>query len=290
MKRIDKNTIEYGWKLIEKWCAIIFAILTTILSFVSLDDICKLTPCLKILLITVVVLAISIVCIVFTIYQKERVFWRRGNNSITIQVGDIFHLSNYERNAARKLIIIPVNTNFDTIVEQPDSSPHPLVSANTLHGRWINSILCNEHNTSTNLESAIFSYLDAKNVSYRSSNRERGSNREYETGTCAIYSHGNIDYVLLALSQFDENNNAHCTKEDLINAIKGLLSFLDQNGQGYDAYVPVMGTGRSRAGLRHDEALKIIARTMLLYSERITSNIHIVIYSGDAGKVSIYDV
>ena len=57
-----------------------------------------------------------------------------------------------------------------------------------------------------------------------------------------------LNFILLALSEFDENNKAQSSKDEVIKSLRSLLEFYDVNGQGYQMYITLMGTGRSRAG------------------------------------------
>lgn len=94
----------------------------------------------------------------------------------------------------------------------------------------------------------------------------------------------------MALSEFDENNNAQCNKDEFIACIQKLINYINQTGQGVDVYVPIMGTNLSRTGMSHQESLQALVALFKLYQERLNCNVNIVIYEGDKAKVSIYDV
>ena len=68
--------------------------------------------------------------------------------------------------------------------------------------------------------------------------------------------------------------------------MKELLEFYDINGQGYEMYVTLVGTGR--AGLSHEESLQTMKSIFSIYSHKIHGTINIVIYSKDKEKVSIF--
>ncbi|MDE6662497.1 MAG: hypothetical protein K2K46_04050, partial [Lachnospiraceae bacterium] len=119
--------------------------------------------------------------------------------------------------------------------------------------------------------------------------KSRGKCKCYENGTIVIVDGKNdVTFFLLAISEFDENNRGQSSKEDIINCVKKLLEFYDVNGQGYEMYLTLMGTGRSRAGLSHEESLQTIKSVLSLYSQKIHGIINIVVYSKDKGKVSIF--
>lgn len=45
---------------------------------------------------------------------------------------------------------------------------------------------------------------------------------------------------------------------------------------GYEIYMPVLGTGKSRARLQPKEALQLIKETFVAHAEKINGQIHIV--------------
>ena len=53
-----------------------------------------------------------------------------GSNVIIIY-GDILKIAFPKKDRGKKIVVIPVNTCFDTVVGQG------LVSQNTIHGKWI---------------------------------------------------------------------------------------------------------------------------------------------------------
>lgn len=90
--------------------------------------------------------------------------------------------------------------------------------------------------------------------------KERGKREVYELGTVAmIRGNNNGRYLLLlAISEYDKDNIAHTSVDDLEMCIKSLLNFYDQHGQGHRLVIPLMGTNLSRAGLSHNDSLRVI--------------------------------
>ena len=120
--------------------------------------------------------------------------------------------------------------------------------------------------------------------------KPRGNLKDFDNGTIVIAPEYNgITFFLLALSEFDKNNEAQSTKDDVIKCLKKLLSFYSSNGQGFEMYLTLMGTGRSRAGLTHEESLQTIKSVLSLYKQEIQGTINVVVYNKDKGKVSIFD-
>ena len=279
------------WHIYRNWLAGLFSAISILLTFYSWEDFGFNDLCSKTIIIVslfIFVAIVSVLCVCF--FNKEHV-WERGPGSLSVIYGDImrigFKKSFFQRRTPR-LIVIPVNTHFDTIVEPP--SPQALVSSSTIHGKWVSHFLEKEGINANILQSRIYASLDSQHIGYDTIDRERGGNRCYTQGSCALIQGRNeVYFVLLAISDFNESNNAHTNKECLISNIKSLLFFLDSVGQGAECFIPLMGTGLSRAGLTHKDSLHLILSTIDLYNERVNSPLNIVIYKGDKSKVSIFD-
>ena len=57
-----------------------------------------------------------------------------------------------------------------------------------------------------------------------------------------------------------------------------LIEYVDAHSQGYDVYLPLMGTGFSRAELSPDDALLMTKAKLLLNTSRIHGSINVVIH------------
>lgn len=118
--------------------------------------------------------------------------------------------------------------------------------------------------------------------------KEKGKKEIYDLGTVAMVKGYNKNiFLLLALTNLDENNIAHVSVEKMEEVIRELIYFYDQHGQGHELVIPLMGTNFSRAGLTHNDSLRIIASKFQLYGDRIHGNVSIIIYKDDKDKVTI---
>ncbi|MCF0111667.1 MAG: hypothetical protein HUJ58_07190 [Erysipelotrichaceae bacterium] len=208
---------------------------------------------------------------------KKRI-WVRGQNEILICSGDILEEAFGKANE-KKIYVIPVNSSFDMILSNPeDAKQH--VSENSLHGKWLARI---RKYYKVDLEQAIQSEIDIRKY-------EADKKENYPLGTIVVIRMGELYFYLLALSDFDENNMAHASKEDFKNVICKLLEFYDKNGQGYPIYIPLMGTGRSRINLSHKESLCIIKQVLKDNTHMVHGTINLVIYSNDMSKLGKDDL
>ncbi len=102
---------------------------------------------------------------------------------------------------------------------------------------------------------------------------------QFPIGSISVIEEKNAVFYLLAISEFDETNTAHTTPAALRIAIQSLLSFYDHHGQAAPIYLPLVGTGRSRAGLSYVESYMLIIDQIMGMKDNLQGNIHIVAQS-----------
>ncbi len=117
------------------------------------------------------------------------------------------------------------------------------------------------------------------------SKSKNGNKGIYPIGTIAVISYKKVIYYLLAISNFDKDNKAHSSKKDLVNSIEKLVKFYDDYGQRYKMFVPLIGTGGSRAKLSYKESLELIFNTLTKNIEYINGEIYIVDKDGKLGGI-----
>lgn len=285
--------IEKIYKVGKNIWAILFGALSVFLTFISWDDFGVKDACTKIFILLSFIVCVTLLSIFIMLITQTETIWERGQAKLCVKYGDILSFGQKRKffrcSTRSKLIVIPVNSHFDTIVED-STVPNPLVSVKTIHGKWLKLYETEKNTTPIEIQNAIYAFLDAKNIRYQDDNNRRGSQRKYPTGTCAIMNGtNNVNYVLWALSDFNQANVAHATKESVISSLVSLLDFINTQSQGNECYIPLVGTGLSRVSLSHKESLHTILSTIDLYREKLVGTVNIVIYKGDKSKVSIFD-
>lgn len=210
--------------------------------------------------------------------SEKQIIWQKGNNSVEVIGGDLFRFGFGNRSIKKKNIVcIPVNTTFETkVTTKTEQEPKPLVSENTLHGKW----LCHwveAGNTIKELDKRIEDNIKLQELKpVGEAPAGNGKKLCYPIGSVVNVEIKNAVYYLLAISDFDKNNNARSEKEKIKAALEKLLEFYDCKGQGYDLYIPLMGTGRSRAGLSHQESFDLIKEVLRKNEGLIQGHIMII--------------
>lgn len=195
----------------------------------------------------------------------KQIIWQKGNNLVEVISGDLFKFGFGNRSKKKKNIVcIPVNTTFETkVTTKTEQESKPLVSENTLHGKWLHRWI-ESGETIKELDKRIEDNIKLQELEpVGKSLSGNGKLLCYPIGSIVNIETENAFYYLLAISDFDKNNNARSEKEKIKFALERLLEFYDCKGQGYDLYLPLMGTGRSRAGLSHQESFDLIKKVLL---------------------------
>lgn len=274
----------------------LFSILAIFLSFVSWDEIGIKQICSKFLIfIGIIMIAVLLAILYSCFFDNQNVVWKNGTGKIIVRYGDIMKIAFDKDNDNERIIVIPVNTCFDTIVDSDIAScEKPIVSPSTIHGKWIKAVI-NSGISQSKIDEKINRYIQENNITpikeLSIEEKKRGNRLCYKRGMVVPFSaRNNVTFFLLALSEFDCNNNAQCNKDELIDCIKSLISFYNGHGQGFKMYLPLMGTNLSRVGLSHRDALNKITTLFKLYNDQIHGEINIIVFDKDKDKVSISNV
>lgn len=109
----------------------------------------------------------------------------------------------------------------------------------------------------------------------------------YPVGSVSIIETTNAVYFLTAMAEFDDFNNARSSSQDIDAAINSLLNMYDRFGLGYDLYLPLMGTGLSRAGLSTQEAYDLLIGSLRKNSNRIHGQVHLILRPADRDEIEL---
>lgn len=283
-----KVNLKYlgNWSI--KIAGVLFSLLTLLLAFVSWDDLGITSKCVRLLILIIILIVSMVTAVLILLFKRSNILWEKGDRKIKIIYGDILKIAFPKKDRGKKIVVIPVNTCFDTIVG------HGLVSENTLHGKWINGME-KRGTTIAKIDKEIEQNINEQGLEalgvYSASQKPKGKKPWFSQGTVlSINGELGLTYYLLALSEFDENLNAQCSKEEFVGCIQSLIAFYDKNGQGSPIYLPLMGTGLSRANIYPEESLSILANMLKLNRDKLHGEVNIVVFNKQSNEVSIHNV
>lgn len=108
-------------------------------------------------------------------------------------------------------------------------------------------------------------------------------------GDVAILDEGPVSYFLLAVSVM-EGGVARADSPTIERAIRSLVRTYDRAGQGYPMYVPLIGSGRSRVGLSHEQSLRLILGVLLEETGLIQGRVVIMALPGVLDSIDLKEV
>lgn len=280
-----KNNFSYIKKVFCSVSGALFGLLSVGLSFLNWDEIGISSKCQRILICVGIILISLVVSLVLLYIKRQNVLWEQGEKSIRVRYADLFKIA--ANGKYEKIVVIPVNTTFDTIVGDG------IVSPGSVHGRWINRFYAGE-NEVKKLDELIQNDLVNRKIVplcvQSESEKPKGKRMMYPRGTVAVINGNQTHYYLVALSHFDENLNAQCSKEELLSVITAMIDFYDKNGQGLPIYIPLLGSGISRANVTPSESLQVITDLLKLYRDKIHGEANVIVYSKIKNQVSIFNL
>ncbi|EAP7573209.1 hypothetical protein EK532_20980 [Salmonella enterica] len=197
-------------------------------------------------------------------------------STVIIKTGDIFK--------QKGLKAIAFNEYFDTQVDER------IIAESSLNGKFINEHLsC----TVSELDDYISNYrFDAEEIKDKNEERIEGKKQKFEIGTICVYG----DYILTALSKFDEHNVAHLTMPEYLGF---LISFWDKVNRVYaqkSVSVPIFGSGLTRIRghkiIDEQDLLKIMLWTFRISEMRFKhpAKLTIMIHEGKMDKVNLLEL
>ena len=204
---------------------------------------------------------------VFTIDNRikiNEVIWSKGRRKIVFINGDILALAfNSKEKQKEKIVVIPFDTGYHLLVTKV-SNKYQEVSRETIHGKWIQRMLA-----------LGVSINDIKKCI------EKNIIHPNQIGSIVKIAKDDVLFYLIGFSQFDENNRAFSSVENLKICISNILDEYDKNGQGVPLYMPLLGTGMSRTKLSYEESKNIIIEECLKNTEKIQGIVNIVAFTNN---------
>ena len=270
--------------------------LTFFLTFVSWEDLGISQVGIKSAILAGILVIALLASIIWVCFLKStKVVWSCGARRIVVCYRDILDVAFKKKHLGKRIVVIPVETTFDTVVDE-DLTAHqcPRISPKSIHGQWIKRMSDQKFSPS-----ALDSMIDADIIAQKLMPTKTLSFEERSWGKPNFYQLGSIvqvpltkkdvTFYLLAIAEFDNNNVTHSSRDIIKTCINKLVDFYSTKAQGYDLYIPLMGTGLAKANLGYIESLQLIKSELLACSEKVTGKISIAIYPGDKDKVSITD-
>jgi hypothetical protein len=205
--------------------------------------------------------------------QKITISCNSHNTKIHVSFGDLFEKNGWKA--------IGVNNFFDSVVDED------LVSSKSLHGYVIKTYWPNSNEKwmeeiHASLEGEVSELVE----------RSKGNKSKYKIGTTASAIAGDDNFLFVALGNTNiETNIARANAANLVMAVRGMLRKARSCCSNQPLYIPLMGSGLSRVGIKDSVILNLIIVAIVEELKRgnITSNINIVLPYDKKSDINLGD-
>lgn len=249
----------------------------TLISFVfQVKD-----PCwVWVVLYVVVVVGLSIAFGIWQTWRKKSLSLKVSNNlTVNIKAGDLFDFALIEN-----YVVIPFNEYFDTLVDDK------IINRLSLHGQFIQKYYPNNH---VQLHDEIVSYFNRNNIEGIEVTRpnSEGYTKKYPLGTIAIIQKNNVNFVLMALTHFDEDDHAFVELSEFGRSISIMLRKLRDVVGNNPVYMPLMGMGLAGLNQSAQFILKYTLDTIIGIKDlAILGGLNIIAYPPVAKTLNLNEV
>jgi hypothetical protein len=238
------------------------------ITSISLDCIGKWWVRLALIVAVYAVLTIVILIVKYQRTKSKITLDIRGIK-VTIERGDIFKADGWK--------LIPFNEYFDTTVDDI------IISSTTLNGLFIKNYVDNLGN----LEQEIAADDESRTLYKRSIRNERWV---YPLGRIKTYK----DYMLLAFTHFNEQNEAHINSSEFEHSLRIMWQEIRRTYSNKPVFLPLLGSGITTFDNVQKPStfalLKCIVCTLSTSEVDINQPITILLTEDALQKTNLYDL
>jgi hypothetical protein len=260
------------WKDSLTWAFALLAGVETVfaISEISLKDNlginCWIT---RTLVLFGVFLMLIVAIFIFKYYRtKKGISLKIRNIQVNIQQGDIFETKGWK--------VIPFNEHFDTTVDDK------IIAHNTLNGTFIDNYVTNINDLNTSIVTELEN--NHKSEKYIKNNKDT-----YPLGIIITF---NNEYMLLAFSAFNENNEAHHTPKEYEHCLRVMWKEISRTYANKPVFIPLLGSGITRFEERqhtNSDLLKCMLCTLRTSNADIKQLITILLTEDVIQDINIYE-
>lgn len=266
--------VKFFDKQITKWFYGLLSVVSVVTSilFLFVDIDAKFKAIAGI--IAIVVFILSYVCIWLYANKRNSITLTINNSTVEIKFGDLF-IEESDWKA------IAFNEYYDTIVDDV------LIAHSTLNGMYIDRFFADKVEELDRIISSD-THLSTMAIS-NNSQRPRGKTKKYQLGSVCVIG----DYLLTALTHFDDDNKAYIDMQEYISFLLSFWDEVDRVYAGKTVALPVLGSGITRFKkydvVSDQELLELIIWSFKVSRIKFTypSKVKIVVYNGKKDKINL---
>lgn len=262
--KLLKNTFSIYLKIIAA-ISTVFSIVVIFLPWDQYDDIAIYYAGVAFLIFLLFLYLLCFIAYYFYAKRLRKIRIKIGGSELTICNGDIF---SFDKNYLK---VIGFNSRFDTHVGDGIIDPH------SLNGIYLNKF----YKTSNKISDLNVRIMHDNHLKKLLLNSCSSDAREYKLGS--IFK--DDDFLLLALTRFDENKNARITLNELSDCFLRMWSEIDELKGSCSIVMPLLGSGRTtRIGKKgaeinvsNQELLELLLSTFKISRIKIKKPANIIV-------------
>jgi hypothetical protein len=238
---------------------------------ISLEKIGGIPARISVVLLAYIILLVVTIFMKYTSSKNEIILDIRGIK-IVIKEGDLFNADGWK--------LVPFNEHFDTQVDDV------VIAHSSLNGKFIDS-LTNEEKVAL-----IQAIASDNNSPLQHINKNNWEKTKFELGTIKVYK----DFMMLALTHFNEQNVAHILRAEYEHALRNMWKEIRRTHQGKIINIPLIGGGLTQLDdmteKPNEHLLKCIICTLSTSNVTFDDNvqINIVLTKKALETINLYDL
>lgn len=266
-----KITDKKLWNKFSKIVSIFTGGLSLLLSFKDFEQNVK------------IILAICSIVVLILIFL---ILWYKANKlpKKTLKINDTNFNIYYDDLFQQKGIkVIAFNEYFDTKVDDK------IIAKSTLNGYYLNNYAGSVFEVDSAIEKN--DYIKKYVIDTYVSRKYGGKKVRYRLGTLCAKD----DFLLLAFSRFNEENQAILTVEEYISALMHMWNEIDKYYAGKSVSLPLLGAGMTRfknGSISEQELLEYIVMTFKASKIKLNNgaSVNIILHENIKDKINLYDI
>ena len=158
------------------------------------------------------------------IFKKRHRISGRGSVFIESRYGNILNIKKDKREKSKPVVVIPVNSSFDTIIEDSPSIVDRIVEGTSIHGQWLRQYASTPE-LLEKLDRDISRFISNKHwTPIKTLDNKRGKKDVYSLGSYVFIETDDCTFLLFALTEFDEHNKViKKDAEEFVNLMRKLM-------------------------------------------------------------------
>lgn len=265
---LSPNNLRCWWEKSKSKAAAVFAIATTVITFLSVEDILanfKIDPNSMRWKIGILIIlsALSLLWGAFSfIKDKEKpvVLYSKEKTHIQAEFGNMTDYIVDNKKEQIYTVVIPINTHIDIILDES------VIRKESMHGFWLQRI--KETGISVEeLRTKIFKQI--KNVE---------NNRCKIGDTCYLRNIDNVNYLLIATCEVSGTQST-CTELQYFQGLQAMVDALVEHCDKQEKiYIPVIGGGYANIEKTNQQLLRQMSEILVFNCQKLQNDIHIIVF------------